>query len=55
MPDDTVTNLLSRKLSKSELSVLSKGFSFIPTRNKVDNLAELDRRMRLREWFDKKG
>ena len=47
MPDDIVTNLLSRKLSKSEISVLSKGFSFIPTRNKVDNLAELDRRMRL--------
>lgn len=54
-PDDTVTSLSSRKLSKSEISVLSKGFSFIPTRNKIDlaklqsDLAEWERHMRLRE------
>lgn len=54
---NNITNLSSRKLSESEISVLSKGFSFVPTRNKIDmakvqsDLAEWERRMRLREFF----
>ena len=48
-----VVNLSKRKLSKSEISLLSKGLKFIPTSNTIDtaNLkVELDRMLRLK-WF----
>ena len=54
---DIVTNLSSRKLSDAEISLLTKGFTFIPTRNQIDmvkvqsDLSEWERRMRLREYF----
>ena len=35
-----VVNLSKRKLSKSEISLLSKGFKFIPTSNTIDNTIE---------------
>ena len=57
-----ITNLSSRKLTQPEVAVLSKGFSFIPTRGKIDmakihsDLAEWERHMRLREYFfDREG
>ena len=52
-----VTNLSSRKLSEAEHDLLSKGLSFIPTQHNIDiwkvqsELAEWERRMRLREYF----
>ena len=52
-----VTNLSSRKLSKAEHDLLSKGLSFIPTQHNIDiwkvqsELAGWERRMRLREYF----
>ena len=52
-----VTNLSSRDLSTAEIDLLSKGFSFIPTTRKINkwkvqsDLAEWERRMRLREFF----
>ena len=59
--EEIVTNLSSRKLTKAELSLLSKGFSFVPTRKIIDiakvqsDLVEWERRMRLSEYFyDKK-
>ena len=55
--DGIVTNLSSYTLSDSEKAVLSKGLKFIPDRKHVDtvkllaDLAEWERRMRLREYF----
>ncbi|XP_045178135.2 uncharacterized protein LOC123538232 [Mercenaria mercenaria] len=55
-----VTNLSSRILTEAELSLLSKGLSFVPTRHRVDmtkihsDLAEWERRMRLKEYFHDK-
>ena len=57
--DEKVTNLSKYKLKESEISLLTKGLKFIPDRSKVDtikllaDLAEWDRRMRLREYFHK--
>ena len=54
---ETVTNLSSYKSSSEETSLLSKGLKFIPDRSKIDklnvltDLGELERRMRLREYF----
>ena len=55
--DGIVTNLSSYTLSDSEKAVLSKGLKLIPDRKHVDtfkllaDLAEWERRMRLREYF----
>ena len=55
--DCVVTNLSSRQLSQAEYDLLSKGLSFIPTQHSIDiwnvqsELAEWERRMRLREYF----
>jgi hypothetical protein len=54
---ETVTDQSSRGLTQDEISLLSKGFSFIPTRVKFDmtklhsDLIEWERRMRLHEYF----
>ena len=55
-----VTNLSSRMLTATEEKLLSKGLSFIPTQRNIDvwrvhsDLAEWERRMRLREYFANK-
>ena len=52
-----VTNLSKVKLSKYELSLLSKGLKFVPTRRNIDlgklisDLKTWERRMRLKEYF----
>ena len=52
-----VTNMSSKVLSEEQESLLNKGLSFIPTKRSVDktrllaDLAELERRMRLHEYF----
>jgi hypothetical protein len=54
---DKITNLSSYSLNKSEISLLEKGLKFIPDRTKINmtkllsDLAEWERRMRLREFF----
>jgi len=53
----TIVNLSRRQLNGSEVSVLSKGLTFIPTTNGVDmvkvksDLVEWERRMWLKEYF----
>ena len=55
-----VTNLSSRKLTATEEKLLSRGLSFIPTQRNIDvwrvhsDLAEWERRMRLKEYFANK-
>ena len=55
--EKVVTNMSSRELTATEEKLLSKGLSFIPTQHKIDiwrvhsDLAEWERRMRLREYF----
>ncbi|KAK3089910.1 hypothetical protein FSP39_007586 [Pinctada imbricata] len=54
---DVVTNLSKYKLTREEISLLSKGIKFIPDKTKVNkvrllaDLNEWERRMRLREYF----
>ena len=58
--EQVVTNLSSRKFTQAEEKLLSKGLTFIPTQRKIDvwrvhsDLAEWERRMRLREYFANK-
>lgn len=55
--ENIVTNLSSKALSQEQKTLLERGFSFIPTRKKIDvtkllsDLAEWERRMRLTEYF----
>ena len=51
-----VVNLSKRKLSKSEISLLSKGLKFIPTSNTIDKAKlkielEASGRMLRLKWF----
>ena len=56
-----VTNLSQHPLTESQVSLLSRGLKFIPDRHKVDklkllaDLAEWERRMRLKEFFYVEG
>ena len=56
-----VTNLSQHPLNECQISLLSNGLKFIPDRHKVDklkllaDLAEWERRMRLREFFYAEG
>ena len=56
-----VTNLSQHPLNECQISLLSRGLKFIPDRHKVDklkllaDLAEWERRMRLRELFYAEG
>ena len=45
-----VENLSKRKLSKSEISLLSKGLKFIPTSNTIDKAKAFGRMLRMK-WF----
>jgi hypothetical protein len=55
--NQTVINLSDKSLSKAQTQLLSKGFNFIPAREKIDitkllsDLSEWERRMRLKEYF----
>ncbi|ESO98543.1 hypothetical protein LOTGIDRAFT_174188 [Lottia gigantea] len=57
--NNLIVNLSDKILTKPQQQLLSKGFSFVPTREKVDvtkllsDLGEWERRMRLREYFFK--
>lgn len=61
MAGHVVTNLSSKTLSVQQESLLRKGLSYVPTRENIDttklltDLAEWERRMRLREYFYKEG
>jgi hypothetical protein len=52
-----VTNLSDKTLTNAQMTLLSKGFNFIPAREKIDlpkllsDLSEWERRMRLKEFF----
>jgi hypothetical protein len=57
-PDqEVITNLSSHELTSDQISILSKGLTFVPDRTEVDltkvraDLGEWERRMRLREFF----
>ena len=61
-PRCSVVNLSKHKLTDAQISVLEKGLKFIPTSGKINkikllsDLAEWERRMRLKEFFyDKEG
>ena len=56
-----VTNLSQHHLTEGQITLLSRGLKFIPDRHKVDklkllaDLAEWERRMRLKEFFYTEG
>ena len=61
-PRCSVVNLPKHKLTDAQLSLLERGLKFIPTSGKINkikflsDLAEWERRMRLKEFFyDKEG
>lgn len=59
--DTAVINLSSKVLTESQLSLLSKGLKFVPTRRNIDkgkliaDLGSWERRMRLKEYFFEEG